>query len=140
MKLPISYWESIIKKGIEQGLSGRAILEAARSEGLKIRTQTFYEIYNSVRLSMDFEKIIEKIPEDRPISDRYLPKRDISIPTKYAYIVKIETDIIEFNFGIYSDKPLSKKEIYEQAQRVSGDQYKILPVLIRIIRAYRRAK
>ena len=145
MKFPWSWWFSFIRAGLEQGLSGREILRMARDMGAEIRNETFWQYYNEVRQSVDFELYTKRIPDDRLLPDWAFPRTTVNIPSRYQFVVEVEGydekgRRIKITFGIYKDYRVSKSEVRREAIEHAQIEYEFTKITrVRIIRARRRA-
>ena len=138
--MPISYWLSIIRKGLEEGLSGNQILKKAREQGLKIRTKTFYELYNEMKKSYGIiSEIFDDLEPHRSLPDYLFFKTPEKLPTKYAFIFEVKHEHGKYTFGIYTDKKYTKAELEEWAKNLAQLEYELKNITrIRLIGAKKR--
>jgi len=133
-------WYKIIHAGIESGYSAYRTLTTARRLGLKIRTETFYRMWREVLKQKDAMKFIETYPEDKPIPWYRHPRTEYNFPSKYGYVVKvIDYELgVTRTFGIYTNRTMSKMDIYNEAIDIALRNYVRTVSELHLINLWRR--
>ena len=96
---------------------GSVILGALRDNGLGIRTQTFYQIYNAAKDEIVYQPQQEAWPDDEVVPDEIMPYAPFN--TRAPYVFQVEMEMEESDYGkggpktfyMLSNDPLSKMEV-----------------------------
>jgi hypothetical protein len=110
-----------IREAIPQGYSAYRTLQTLRKMGVKIRTQTFYNMWKEVLQQQEVTQCLKKYEPEKPIPWWLHPKTSYNYPSKYGYVVEV-TDYItgeKRNFGIYSNRTMSLQEIEEETREMA---------------------
>lgn len=108
-------------KGVREGLSGRQVLEALRSQGLGYRMSDFYRDFRLVKAAEGKWDTMKWTPHDRFIPEEYYKKAKAPLRANYMTTVKIraldkETGEVKDRFvSIFHDRPKTREELEEEA-------------------------
>jgi len=135
-----SFWYRIIDDALGSGYSAYRALQEARRLGLKIRTQTFYQMWNEVKQQKALPELLAKYDPEKPLPWYLHPKTPINYPTKYGYVVKAIDEFmnLEMEFGIYTNRTKSIAEIIDEAIDMADSYYGLAPTKITITKAWRK--
>jgi hypothetical protein len=81
-----------IISALEQGMSGREILEMLRRQGLGYRTSVFYQDLRILKGAYEIWDAMKYVPKEKVISERHYQPAIVHFPEKYITVFRVEQE------------------------------------------------
>lgn len=129
---------SFILKGLEEGLSGKKIIELLREHGLGYRLSDFYNDLRILKGEMKRWDTMKYVPKDKVISEKlYTPTEKMG---KNKFITVFKLDVVDLLTGekriehvsVGHDFPMRRKDLEEMAiKAITGkpERYDLSPLV-----------
>lgn len=142
MNVSVQVLKSIVKDAIKSGISAYRTLRELREHGIKIRTKTFYDIWEEEKNTLAYEGLFEKLDRFKKIPDRLHIRTVDKIPTRFKYGVDL-FDVYTNRWHtvwVYDDVRLSPEEAIEEAIFQAESKYRMKVLEAKLRFAVKRKK